>query len=53
MLFRFWLFTSVIVAFVAFCGAFGIQLTPSSGDASYSSRLAGPTVLDDDFGRGR
>jgi hypothetical protein len=53
VLFRFWLFTSLIVAFVAYCGAFGIRLAPSVDYPPFSDRLAGPTALDDDPGRGR
>jgi hypothetical protein len=54
VLFRFWLFTSLIVAFVAYCGAFGISLVPAgAGYPSYPERAAGFTALDEDAGRGR
>ena len=54
MLFRFWLFTSLIVAFVVYCGTFGIRLVPASADYSvFSDRSAGFSWVDDDPGRGR
>ena len=47
--FRFWLITSLIVAFVAYSGAFGIQLLPAAGVLpALADRGPGPTVLDDD-----
>jgi hypothetical protein len=53
VLFRFWLLTSLIVAFVAYCGAFGIRLTgPMDQHAAYADRIAAYTVLNDDD-RGR
>lgn len=53
VLFRFWLFTSLIVAFVAYCGAFGIRLVPSAAYPAFSDGTAGPALMDDDPGRGR
>jgi hypothetical protein len=35
--FRFWLMTSLIVAFVAFSGAFGIQLVPAANAPGQSA----------------
>jgi hypothetical protein len=52
VLFRFWLITSLIVAFVAYCGAFGIQLAPSVDDPALANRTAGLALFDDD-GRDR
>ena len=47
--FRFWLITSLIVAFVAYSGAFGIQLLPAAGvHATFAYRDLGLAVLDDD-----
>lgn len=47
--FRFWLITSLIVAFVAYMGAFGIQLLPVAGiHSSFADRDLGLAVLDDD-----
>jgi hypothetical protein len=51
VLFRFWLITSLIVAFVAYSGAFGIQLVPVANapgqfaDRDMALRLS---VIDDD-----
>lgn len=54
MQYRFWLFTSLIVAFVAYCGVFGIRLVPAgAGYPSYAERAAGFAAFDDDAGRGR
>jgi hypothetical protein len=54
VLFRFWLITSLIVAFVVYCGAFGIRLDPAVDDhSSFADRYLGLAVLDDDSGRGR
>jgi len=47
--FRFWLITSLIVAFVAYSGAFGIQLLPAAGvPPTFADRDLGLAVLDDD-----
>jgi hypothetical protein len=47
--FRFWLITSLIVAFVAYLGAFGIQLLPAAGvQPAFADRDLGLAVLDDD-----
>lgn len=49
MQFRFWLITSLIVAFVAYSGAFGIQLLPAAGvHPTFADRDLGLAVLDDD-----
>jgi hypothetical protein len=49
VLFRFWLITSLIVAFVTYCGAFGIQLTPAADvQSAFAQRDPGPAVFDDD-----
>jgi hypothetical protein len=45
--------TALIVAFVAYCGAFGIGLVPAVGDQSLADRYTGFAVLDDEGGRGR
>lgn len=48
MLFRFWLITSLIVAFVAYSGAFGIQLVPTaSAPAQGADRDLGLALFDD------
>jgi uncharacterized membrane protein len=47
--FRFWLITSLIVAFVAYSGALGIQLLPAAGvHPTFADRDLGLAVLDDD-----
>jgi hypothetical protein len=47
--FRFWLITSLIVAFVAYSGAFGIQLLPAADvHPTFADRDLGVAVLDDD-----
>ena len=47
--FRFWLITSLIVAFVAYSGAFGIQLLPAADvQPALANSGPAPTVLDDD-----
>jgi uncharacterized membrane protein len=47
--FRFWLITSLIVAFVAYTGAFGIQLLPAVDvHPTFADRDLGLAVLDDD-----
>ena len=47
--FRFWLITSLIVAFVAYSGAFGIQLLPAADvQPAFADRDLGLAVLDDD-----
>jgi uncharacterized membrane protein len=47
--FRFWLITSLIVAFVAYSGAFGIQLLPAVDvHPTLADRDLGLAVLDDD-----
>jgi hypothetical protein len=54
MLFRFWLMTSLVVAFVAYCGVFEIRLVPGADDQfPFASRAAALAVLDDGDGRGR
>ena len=53
MLFRFWLITSLIVAFVAYCGAFGIGLAAPVDDSASADRSAGLAVFLDDDARGR
>ena len=54
MLFRFWLFTFLMVAFVAYSGAFGIGPIPAAyADAVFLSRSTGYVILDDDAERGR
>ena len=54
MLFRFWLFTYLIAAFVAYSGAFGIGPIPAAyAGAVFLSPSAGYTILDDDAERGR
>ena len=54
MQFRFWLITSLIVAFVAYSGVFGIQLLPAAGvQTVFADRSLGPALIDDDAGRGR
>jgi cytochrome c5 len=46
--------TALIVAFVAYCGAFGIGLVPAVGDQSaWADRNVGFAVLDDEGERGR
>ena len=49
MLFRFWLITSLIVAFVVISGAFGIQLVPASAPGQFADRDLGLrlSVIDD------
>ena len=52
MLFRFWLITSLIVAFVAYSGAFGIQLVPADALTQSTDRDLGlGLVVIDDGGR--
>jgi hypothetical protein len=52
--FRFWLITSLIVAFVAYSGVFGIQLLPAAGvQTAFADRALSPALIDDDAGRGR
>jgi len=47
--FRFWLVTSLIVAFVAYSGAFGIQLLPAADvHPTFTERDLALVVLDDD-----
>jgi hypothetical protein len=54
MLFRFWLVTSLIVAFVAYCGALGIFPVPPGGQSALGGQTLGPSFFfDDDAGRGR
>ena len=53
MLFRFWLMTSLIVAFVAYCGAFGIGLPVADVQPAFGDRGLPSALLDDDNGRGR
>ena len=54
MQFRFWLITSLIVAFVAYCGAFGIGLLPVADvQPGFVDRGLPAVLLDDDGGRGR
>ena len=46
---RFWLITSLIVAFVAYSGVFGIQLLPAADvQPALADRGPAPTILDDD-----
>jgi hypothetical protein len=54
MQFRFWLITSLIVAFVAYSGVFGIQLLPA-GDLhpAFADRDLGLALTGDDAGRDR
>lgn len=52
VLFRFWLITSLIVAFVAYSGAFGIQLVPADALTQSTDRDLGlGLVVIDDGGR--
>ena len=54
MLFRFWLFTSLILAFVAYSGAFGIGPIAAVDDNSvFLSANTAYIILDDDAERGR
>jgi len=52
--FRFWLITSLIVAFVAYSGMFGIQLLPAADvHPAFADRDLGVALMDEDAGRGR
>ena len=52
--FRFWLITSLIVAFVAYSGVFGIQLLPAADvHPVFADRDLGVALMDEDAGRGR
>jgi len=52
--FRFWLITSLIVAFVAYSGVFGIQLLPAADvHPAFADRDLGLALMDEDAGRGR
>jgi hypothetical protein len=53
VLFRLWLITSLIVAFVAASWAFGIRLTPGVDQAGFAGRDAAFSIsqMDDDRGR--
>jgi hypothetical protein len=51
VLFRFWLITSLIVAFVAYSGAFGIQLVPAASDPMQAAGHDLGLALFDDAGR--
>jgi hypothetical protein len=54
VLFRFWLITSLIVAFVVYCGAFGIRQDPAVEDhSSFADHYLGVALLEEDSGRGR
>jgi hypothetical protein len=46
--------TSLIVAFVAYCGVFQIRLVPAPDDHSaFADRATGFAAIDDGDGRGR
>jgi hypothetical protein len=47
VLFRFWLMTSLIVAFVAYSGAFGIHLVPAPAQSADRDVGLGLAVIDD------
>jgi hypothetical protein len=48
VLFRFWLITSLIVAFVAYSGAFGIPLAPAAnGPTQFADPNLGLALYDD------
>ena len=47
MLFRFFLMTSLIVAFVAYSGAFGIHLVPAPAQTADSDIAPALAVIDD------
>jgi hypothetical protein len=52
--FRFWLITSLIVAFVAYSVVFVLPLLPAAGvQTAFADRALSPALIDDDAGRGR
>jgi len=51
--YRFWLITSLIVAFVAASWAFGIRLTPAPDAQPAFGQIAPKLGVLDDDGRGR